>query len=262
MKSKHSNIFVKKKKIMQVDKHIEKIIIPSFQTNYRAEAKVSALFSWMLEVAWIHADSLDWGYNDLQQNKMFWVLSRMRIEIDEMPYWRDEISIETWPSGNDRMFAYREYLIKNKAGKVLVRANSAWLILNEGNHKVVSFTENSENLPIHITELACSKPKRLRIKFNVEELKYSPVLYGDIDINNHFNSIRAFERVMNEYSIDIHKNSIPSSIEINYLKEGFGGDNLAIYRNGHNDIFQSAIIRELDGEILSLYEIEWTTRSK
>ncbi|MFV0521401.1 MAG: acyl-[acyl-carrier-protein] thioesterase [Mangrovibacterium sp.] len=243
---------------MLLEKYTEETIIYSYQTNQHGDAKVSALFNIMLEAAWTHANQMDWGYDDLKDNQMFWVLSRIRIEIKRLPQWQDKIYLETWPAGNDRMFAYREFRMRDEAGNEFLRSNSAWLILNLATHKIISFNKQGD-LPSINDENSCIQPKRLRYKENDINLNFQPILYSDIDVNKHFNSVRAFERVVDAHEAGFQKNYRPKLIEINYLKEGFEGQQVGVKKTAKDNLlFQSALIRRENNEPLSLYEIQWT----
>ncbi|MFV0291170.1 MAG: acyl-[acyl-carrier-protein] thioesterase [Mangrovibacterium sp.] len=241
---------------MIIEKHIEEVQIHSFQTNQDGEAKVSALIFIMLEAAWAHATKLDWGYENLKNNQMFWALSRIRIEIKQLPRWQDRVILETWPSGNDRMFAYREFRLKDMNGVELLRSNSAWVVLNLLSHKIVSFSEN--NFPQIDNEIACAQPKRLRYKLSEEELVYLPIKYSDIDVNGHFNSVRAFERIIDAYETVFLQQHQLELIEINFAKEGFVDQEIAVSVQDRGDLLsQSALVRKDDGEFLSIYEMQW-----
>lgn len=242
---------------MTIEKYIEEFTIHSYQTNENGEAKVSALYNIMLEAAWAHASKLDWGYDSLQTRQLFWALSRIRFEIASLPKWRDKITLETWPSGNDRMFAFREFRLKDESGKEFLRANSAWLVLDLASHKIVSFSDQGD-LPHRIDADPCTQPKRLRHRITDAELNYQTILYSDIDVNRHFNSVRAFERIIDAHETEFLQQHQIQLIEINYAKEGFVGDEIAVVMQDKGDaLFQSALIRKEDGEALSVYEMKW-----
>ncbi len=242
---------------MLVEKHLEEAIIHSYHTHQDGKVKVSALFNLMMEAAWAHAAKLSWGYDNLKANEMFWALSRIRIEVKQLPKWRDRIYLETWPAGNDRMFAYREFRFKDSNGNELLRANSAWLVLNLNTHKIVSFTEQT-NLPYQEDEKPCQQPKRLRYKSTGNISLFQPVRYSDIDVNKHLNSVRAFERIIDEQEASFQKKYYPETIEINYLKEGFEGQHIGVEQQTTDGVtFSSALFRQEDNELLSLYEIKW-----
>ncbi|RKD86437.1 acyl-[acyl-carrier-protein] thioesterase [Mangrovibacterium diazotrophicum] len=245
-----------------MNRHTETIQINSYQTNHFAEATIPSVMNFLLEAAWAHAQKLEWGYDLLQKNHMFWVLSRFYVEIKQLPKWQQQVKLNTWSAGTDGMYAYREFVLQNEEGETILTANSAWLILNTETKKIVLLRDHKETFPRFNGEGVCREPKRLRFKKSDAELQFNPVVYSDIDVNHHFNSVKALERVLDEYGINFQDEFEPASVEINYLKEGLPGDNLAVTRNAVGDNkFQSAIIRESDSAELSTFEIEWRKKA-
>ncbi len=239
-------------------KYIQEVTIHTYETDQKGKAKLLALFNIMLEAAWAHAQLSDLGHHKLKLNNMFWVLSRLHIRVNRFPIWQEHLSLETWSSGTDGMFGYREFLLKDKQGNILLSANTAWLILNLETHKMVSFRGREEELPYYHNEEVCPKPKRIRFNPNTEQATYFPIQYSEIDINKHLNSVKALERVLNNYSICFQDSHEIEYIEINYLKESFGNDYIAVVQEGKNNLLQqSALVRKSDNEILSLYQIKW-----
>jgi acyl-ACP thioesterase len=241
-----------------MEKYTETIPIRSYQTNQFAEATIPSIFNFMLEAAWAHAQNLDWGYDLLQKHNMFWVLSRLYVEINQLPGWQDQVTLNTWSSGTDGMYAYREFILTGNNGETILTANTAWLILDTESKKIVMLRDQKETFPRFSGHGVCREPGRLRHKVVKSDLSYQPVLFSDIDINHHFNSVKALERILDDYGIEYQHAYTPATIEINYLKEGLPGDHLAIVKDWVADEkYQSTIVREDDGAELSTFEIVW-----
>jgi len=241
-----------------MEKYTETIQIHSFQTNQFAEASIPSIFNHMLEAAWAHAQTLDWGYDLLQKHHMFWVLSRLYVEIKKLPKWQDTITLNTWSAGTDGMYAYREFILTDEKGETILTANTAWLILDTESKKIVMLRDQKDTFPRFSGHGICREPKRLRHKVDKSDLTYKPVKYSDIDINHHFNSVKALERILDDYGIEFQNAYAPETIEINYLKEGLPGDHLAVVKDwAEDEKYQSTIVREDDGAELSTFEIVW-----
>lgn len=43
-----------------------------------------------------HADLGGISFTDMQAHHQAWVMSRMRLEINTLPKWRDQVTIKTW----------------------------------------------------------------------------------------------------------------------------------------------------------------------
>lgn len=239
----------------------QKHTIQSYHTNQFAKASLCSLFQIMLEAAWAHAQVMDWGYDQLHSKNMFWVLSRMYLEIEKYPSWQDTITLNTWSAGTDGMYAYREYLIENDKNEVLLRCSSAWLILDMENRKIVLLKDFRETFPRAHRESVCREPKRIRPNKHSVEMDFSPVMFSDLDLNKHFNSVKSLERILDHFGVDFLNETEPAAIEVNYLKEGLAGDQLAVVTGEiDSETTQSTIVRESDLADLSTVRITWRPR--
>jgi len=243
-------------------KHQEQLTIKSYQTNQFGKASIASLFHIMLEAAWAHAQIMDWGYDDLKNNNLFWVLSRFYLQVEKYPAWQDRIILNTWSAGTDGMYAYREYILENEFGEVLLKASSAWLILDMENHKIFRLSDYKDTFPKLIDLNACRNPKRLKPDAHSDNLKFYPVHFSDLDINKHFNSVKYVERVLDDFGIDFLNDHEPTELEVNYLKEAVEGDSIAVTRTeiSENE-FLNCLVRKSDKVDLCAMRIVWRERS-
>ena len=68
----------------------------------------------------------------LMEQGQSWVLSRMLIEMSAFPGWRDEVTIDTWPAGIERMFAMRLFRLRcgERDDRLRIKRLAARLILS------------------------------------------------------------------------------------------------------------------------------------
>ena len=88
-----------------------------------------------------------YGYDLLQKHHMFWVLSRLYVEIKKLPKWQDTITLNTWSAGTDGMYAYREFILTDEKGETILTANTAWLILDTESKKIVMLRDQKDTFP-------------------------------------------------------------------------------------------------------------------
>ena len=244
-----------------MEKYQEQLSIKSYHTNQYGQASISSLFNILIEAAWAHAQVMDWGYDSLKSNNLFWVLSRMYFQVEKYPAWQDQIMLNTWSAGTDGMYAYREYILENEKGEVILRASSAWLILDMETRKIFRLSEFRDTFPKRIDANACRNPKRIKPDAHQNELVYSPVLFSELDINKHFNSVKYVERVLDDFGIDFLNINEPAELEVNYLKEGQAGDRIAVtsIQLSENENL-NCLVRESDGADLCVMRIVWRER--
>ena len=87
----------------------EAVRVKAWEVGAAGQVSVSALCNWLQAAAGNSAPSLTWGIEELQQRSLTWVLARLHLEIGRLPSWRDEVAVETWPTGIHRVLAIRDF---------------------------------------------------------------------------------------------------------------------------------------------------------
>jgi len=245
-----------------MEKYQQKLSVKSYQTNQHGKASIVSIYNILIEAAWAHAQVMDWGYDSLKSNNLFWVLSRMYFQIEKYPAWQDQITLSTWSAGTDGMYAYREYIVENERGEILLRASSAWLILEIESHKIFRLSDYRSTFPKLTDMNACRNPKRIKPDVHPDKLNYYAVQFSDLDINQHFNSVKSVERVLDDFGIEFLNKYEPAELEVNYLKEGQAGDLIAVTctQLSENENL-NCLVRESDGADLVVMKILWKERN-
>ncbi|MCP4161258.1 MAG: hypothetical protein GY760_14380, partial [Deltaproteobacteria bacterium] len=73
--------------------------VESFDVDLNNHLKISSLFNYMQDTASFHAEKLGVGFETLQENNNFWILSWAKIEIVVLPSYNDTIKIKSWAKG-------------------------------------------------------------------------------------------------------------------------------------------------------------------
>ncbi|MBR6323791.1 MAG: hypothetical protein IKR62_02330, partial [Victivallales bacterium] len=93
-----------------------------------AALKLKDMLDYLQDVAGHHADELGVGLNSFG-HKMLWVLSRLRVAVDDELTVGTPFTLETYPTGTNLLFAVRQYAMKS-GDKTLLRGTSYWLLLD------------------------------------------------------------------------------------------------------------------------------------
>ncbi|MDR2480339.1 MAG: acyl-ACP thioesterase, partial [Treponema sp.] len=91
---------------------------------------LSAVFQFFQEAAISHAENLRVGREDMARSGQVWILSRMSVQVDRRPGYGEAMIVRSWPRGGEKLFALRDYDIRDSADKPAVRARSGWLIID------------------------------------------------------------------------------------------------------------------------------------
>jgi len=238
--------------------HQEKFTVRSYEMDVQGVASVPAICNYLQEVAGNHATELGVAVDHLFKKNMTWVLSRLHIQVFRFPFWREEIKIETWPSGRQRKFATRDFLIFDQKHNILVKATSSWMIIDLKTQKPIVMPEFMDEirLPDRQRAIDDSFPKMILPKNPNLEQKFD-VRLGDLDINQHVNNVKYIEWALESVPLDIWKAKILASLEISFRAETKHGERIIIQTEQNEDIFLHRVISEDDQRDLAVLKSTW-----
>ncbi len=195
--------------------------VTSADTDMYSRLRLGGLINFLIQSAIQSADDLGFGFGDISRQKLFWVLSRLTLEIYRPLEWYEEVEVETWPKDVERIIYLRDFVVRDKNKKVVARATSGWLAvdLETKRPKRIEgvgadfFTHLNEK---HALEKSPEKIGPVKEAGDAFEIQSS---YYDIDLNRHVTSTRYIDWMMDTFSIDFHEQNYPSGLSINYMKE-------------------------------------------
>ncbi len=239
----------------------EQFKIASYQMDEKGNATLTSLAGLFQEMAGNHADANGFGFKKMIKNGHFWVLTRLKIEIQKFPVWGEEVNLSTWVVNREKFFSRRDFQIHNQAGKLLVSASSGWMLLDYSTKRPKLVGGIKMDIPMH--------PEKLAIHDNIIKIdpissidftKNYVVRYSDLDIARHVNNNMYIRMLLDNYSYDWRNLKVPKTFEINYLAEALFEDELEIRnsipeRNG-NLVIQE-IIRKSDNKVICRARVEW-----
>ena len=211
--------------------------VKSFECGPDSKLRITNLLLLLQEAAYVSAENLGFGYHNLQQKNMTWVLSSLKIQCLGFPKWTDQIFISTWPSGHNRLLGFREFLLKDEAGQILINATSEWLAIDLKSRKPVNINDFEIELPDSGIKALDEKLNRLNPKRfgDGQEIFEVIVPYSAIDENSHVNNAEYVK-----WSLDglrranIETGNI-STLQVSFISELFEGEKCKIYyRNNEN----------------------------
>ena len=169
-----------------------KAVAEPFHVDFTGKLTMGVLGNHLLNCAGFHATERGFGIAYLNEANYTWVLSRLAIELEDLPRQYEEFTIQTWVENVYRLFTDRNFAIINKDGKNIGYARSVWAMINLETRKPADLlTLHSGSITGYVCDEPCPIEKPSRIKVNSKECISKYVAkYSDIDVNGHFNSIR------------------------------------------------------------------------
>ena len=194
------------------------------------------LENYLLEVAGTVADELGFGIAALHPRGITWILTRLSVEMYELPTHCEKVRFETWIESNAHMLSTRDFRIYAKESKVESRKSkeeewkligqckSVWAVLDMQKREIVNVFDD----PIFegCVDGEVLDIPRVRMTTIPEPTGCVPhkVVYSDIDYNGHCNSCRYLQAMTDAYLPDYYGKKV--RLDINYSKEAMLGEEL------------------------------------
>lgn len=213
-------------------KYTEKHIIPCYDTDASWRLKPTSFMNLAQEAAGRHAVYLGFGYDDLIKSNTAWILSRVHVEFVDAPKWREEVTLNTWHKGLNRLFYLRDFLVTDNEGKTRVKATTSWLVLNLETRRLVRdpmLMEEGTVCDENVIETPADKVQMPK-DAAPELVRRHAVSYSDIDTNGHTNNAMYMQWAMNSVDYETASSKPVKEFTINFNHETKAGDVVDIYR--------------------------------
>ena len=228
-----------------------KLVAEPFHVDFTGHLTLGVLGNHLLNCAGFHATERGFGMATLNEDNYTWVLSRLAIEMDDMPRQYEEFSVQTWVENVYRLFTDRNFAVLDKEGKAIGYARSVWAMINMNTRKPADL------LSMHggsIVDYICQdklcpidKPSRIKVTATEPEVSLT-AKYSDIDINGHVNSIRYIEHILDLFPLDLYKQQHIRRFEMAYVAESYYGDTLSLYHDDEGEGMYQVEIRKNGSE--------------
>ncbi len=182
---------------------------------------IPSLIRLFMESAMLHAIELKVSVWHLESQQLSWVIRRFSLTINTLPKLGDQIQISTNPSGNDRLFTYRDFILKNDLGEVLATASSSWIMINLASRKRTTLPMYIQNL-LKPTNQFKHQPRTMG-KWPLGEILIKSqnfdVQYHQLDFNKHMSNLYYPEWILEPFGAKWLKTYQLKSMDIVYKNE-------------------------------------------
>lgn len=234
---------------MPISSNFSSILTKEFEINFtqctpNGLLKYTELCQILQICAAIHSELGGISFSDMQEFNQAWVLSRMRVEILELPKWKDTISVKTWILSleNSRSVRGMEVYLNNRK---IVSSETFWAVMN---------TKTRRPEPLAITHEHFEKyPSIFATKHRVSKIEFDEIatiinsrkiLFSDLDIVNHANSVKYLEWCLDCLDENMIIEQKITSLEMNYLKELSLKDSITIQTKENDKATIFSVLKE------------------
>ncbi|MCR5039668.1 MAG: acyl-[acyl-carrier-protein] thioesterase [Bacteroidales bacterium] len=209
-------------------------IAEPFHCDFSGRMFLGHLGNQMLNAADFHSTDRGFGMKYLMSIKRSWVLSRLAIEMTNMPGQHERYVVETWVESAMKFFTHRNFCVSGSDGRVYGYGRSVWAMIDTETRQPTDIyaIDNGAIDNWIVADIPCPIEKGGRVKMseNAGFVRDVDIHYNDIDINGHVNSVKYIEHVLDLWEIDWYREHRLKRFEIAYVAEAHQGDRLGFYR--------------------------------
>jgi medium-chain acyl-[acyl-carrier-protein] hydrolase len=234
--------------------------IRTYQVGGNGQLSLHHLFSLFQDVAHRDATRFGFAYHQMLEHDRLWVLSRMSMDIDELPSYDDEVEIQTWVKSVSGPKSEREFTLTFK-GKRVVRATSLWFCLSTDDHRPARIPLERELKQLIHPEYARGLGAERIVGPSEKGEPAARSSYSakpsDVDMVNHVNNAAYVRWVLDNLEPENQLRPI-SGFEINYLSEVKLGDDIEVQEYSHNDgSLTHDILNAVSGQVVCRTKTVW-----
>jgi len=222
-----------------------------FHCDFQGQLMMGHLGNHMLNAADFHSSDRGFGMKYLNTIKKTWVLSRLAIEMEQMPRQYDKFFVETWVESAMRYFTQRNFHVVGEDGHNYGYGRSVWAMIDTETRQptdILAIHDGAINEWIDKDkECPIAKGGRVKMSNEAELVRSIDTYYNDVDINGHINSVKYIEHVVDLWDLTWYREHQIRRLEIAYVAEAHQGDRLSFYREQTGDSEYSVRICRSDG---------------
>jgi len=190
--------------------------------------KPSMILFFAQEIAGRHCVQLEVDYDTLEKKRLFWAVTRHKVQITRLPLRGETIRIETWPMPTTRVAYPRSMVAYDEAGNELFRSISLWVLMDLDTRNMILPGKSGISVVGTLRGNELSSPLGLVAK-PLAQHRQRTVSFTDLDRNGHMNNTRYLDWIYDLLPSGFHRNHSIHELTACYMSEAKEGQTLDLH---------------------------------
>ena len=209
------------------------VIINSRDVDGTGQCKASALLGYLQDASAEHTAVCGCGRKEMvERYNVFWMLTRIQVELVRPIHWLDQLTIRTGHRGGKGILLYRDYELLVD-GREVGYACALWVLSDLNTRKLLNVSQTpipqlsdfAGGLEPKIRKLTALHPPKDMTLAEVRTMRYS-----DTDVNGHVNNVRYVDFLCDALHMErLGPSRFVSSLQVGYLAECMAGETIELY---------------------------------
>lgn len=241
---------------MELHRQIESYRVPTYLVNSNKQMTIPALVQLMHETAMQHVLRLKVSVWDLEKQDISWVLHQLQLEVTRIPILGEQLRIETFPSGFEKLLTYRTYRVFDQEDRLIATASTSWLVMNLRTRRVARIPKNISDLLLKIIDTIAEEQSFQKIVLpamkQVDRERLFTVNWHDLDFNDHLSNVTYLNWMLEALEPAVLKQQQLVRMAVNFKLEANYNDQihsqLQVLPNGN---YRHSLVRAGDQGLLA-----------
>lgn len=205
--------------------------VSSHDCDAAGRLKLSSALRYVEAASTGHLDALGLGHARLYSEGIVFVLVAQALKVYKLPQMYDRLKLKTCPAATQGVQMVRETVIYDERGEVMLESQASWVMINPVSRKPLRPSAFTYPLKILDDWSPFINPSKLKFDEADEPVMKRPVLYSDLDINNHLNNTIYSDIVMDAIPLSDALGKTPQALLLKLRHEATAGELLEISRS-------------------------------
>ena len=183
----------------------------------------ASLFRILIEAAGSHYASHGYDHRVLEEKGFVFLVTRVGVDIIRMPSAEEVIILQTWERPCKGVRFYRDFILTDEKGEVLLQASTEWVVSDPDTHKILLPKDFPYRIDRSLDRTVGPEERRISAPTQTRPGSSITVNYYDMDGNGHVNNSVYIDYACRELALSLRNRSI-SAIRAIYHKELMEGD--------------------------------------
>lgn len=231
--------------------------VRAYEVDINGKLAPHQICNYLQDISELHARQLGLSTGQLPSH-LTWMLTGLRWTLSSRPEWRDTIRLDTWPSGVDRLYAYRDFKGYDSDGRVWMNGTSRWILLDITRKRPVRMPDEVKNLRVPTSDSKTDSFEKIEPSGIEVSTRHFTVRGSDVDILQHTNNAFYAAWITESVPDSVRSSFELRSLEIQFRSESVEGDVIMVTTLRRGNSHFSHVIRKQEGDIiLALAETSW-----
>ena len=214
-----------------------------------------AILGYFEDVAGKHSSGVGYGVLDIPRTHLAWFLISVRIKVYKRPMYGDIVTAVTWSKGANRLYAFRDYELRDAQGELVASGASSWVPIDRRTGAMMRLT--AEVMDAFGTEdkSALETGGRLREPKSHSASGEQKITASMIDFNEHVHNTNYIDFLYEILPEGLRGAEI-NDLEIFYKNQILSGETVKLFYGEENGSHYVWIKTEDEKELHAIIKFE------